>query len=209
MDYPGHATGAYRLFQVSVINPAQAHHFAKALLQRAKTDAIDAQTLAQLATSSSRLRGHHRPRFTTSYSSVWPNVIPCSISSSRCVISSMRWTNCRRSLRTVRQRLEHVLTTFATQLAAVEAEIMEVWQQDTAWATAGQRLQSIKGIGWVTAAWTLVSTLNFTTCDTVEALTAYAGLAPMLANRAQACGIGPALGIQGMGAYEPHFTWPP
>jgi hypothetical protein len=36
-------------FQVSVINPAQAHHFAKALLKRAKTDAIDAQTLAQLA----------------------------------------------------------------------------------------------------------------------------------------------------------------
>lgn len=31
----------------SVINPAQAHHFAKALLKRAKTDAIDAQTLAQ------------------------------------------------------------------------------------------------------------------------------------------------------------------
>ena len=37
-------------FVVSVINPAQAHHFAKALLKRAKTDTIDAQTLAQLAT---------------------------------------------------------------------------------------------------------------------------------------------------------------
>jgi transposase len=34
-------------FVVSVINPAQAHHFAKALLKRAKTDTIDAQTLAQ------------------------------------------------------------------------------------------------------------------------------------------------------------------
>ena len=36
-------------FCVSVIKPAQAHHFAKALLKRAKTDAIDAQTLAQFA----------------------------------------------------------------------------------------------------------------------------------------------------------------
>src|SRR5262249_30057817 len=36
-------------FVVSGINPAQAHHCAKALLKRAKTDAIDAQTLAQLA----------------------------------------------------------------------------------------------------------------------------------------------------------------
>jgi hypothetical protein len=64
--YPAHvilvvmeATGAYWMnlattlhhagFAVSVINPGQAHHFAKALLKRAKTDAIDAQTLAQLA----------------------------------------------------------------------------------------------------------------------------------------------------------------
>ena len=53
------ATGAYWIamatslveagFVVSVINPACAHHFAKALLNRAQTDAIDAQTLAQLA----------------------------------------------------------------------------------------------------------------------------------------------------------------
>src|SRR5919107_1912408 len=34
---------------VSVINPAQAHDFAKALLKRSKTDAIDAQTLAEFA----------------------------------------------------------------------------------------------------------------------------------------------------------------
>ena len=54
-----------------------------------------------------------------------------------------------------------------------------MWQQDATWAMAAQRLQSIKGIGWVTAAWTLVTTLNFTTCATVERLTAYAGWAPM------------------------------
>ncbi len=36
-------------FAVAVINPDQAHNFAKALLQRAKTDAIDARTLAHLA----------------------------------------------------------------------------------------------------------------------------------------------------------------
>ncbi len=40
-------TLAHTGYRASVINPAQAHHFAKALLKRAKTDAIDAQTLAQ------------------------------------------------------------------------------------------------------------------------------------------------------------------
>ena len=53
------ATGSYWIslattlvaagYGVSVVNPSQAHDFAKALLKRAKTDAIDAQTLAQLA----------------------------------------------------------------------------------------------------------------------------------------------------------------
>jgi transposase len=38
-------------YRVSVINPRQAHHFAQALPKQAKTDAIDAQTLAQLAAS--------------------------------------------------------------------------------------------------------------------------------------------------------------
>ena len=36
-------------YRVRVINAAQAHAFAKALLKRAKTDASDAQTLAHLA----------------------------------------------------------------------------------------------------------------------------------------------------------------
>ena len=40
-----HAAG----YSVRVLNPMQAHHFAKALLTCAKTDAMDAQTLTQLA----------------------------------------------------------------------------------------------------------------------------------------------------------------
>lgn len=36
-------------YAISVVNPSQAHHFAKVLLKHAKTDAIDAQTLTQLA----------------------------------------------------------------------------------------------------------------------------------------------------------------
>jgi transposase len=53
------ATGSYWItlattfarwgYAVSVINPRQAHDFANSLLKRAKSDAIDAQTLAQLA----------------------------------------------------------------------------------------------------------------------------------------------------------------
>jgi transposase len=39
-------------------------------------------------------------------------------------------------------------------------------------------LLSIKGIGLVAAAWLLVATVNFTTCDTAEQAASYVGLVP-------------------------------
>jgi transposase len=40
--------------RVAVINPAMARNFAKAMQRRAKTDRIDAQTLAELASVLAR-----------------------------------------------------------------------------------------------------------------------------------------------------------
>lgn len=80
----------------------------------------------------------------------------------------------------VRLRMEALSQTFTQQIVEVEAEIQVVLTQDQEWAASAQLLQSIKGIGQLTAAWLLVTTLNFTTCETVEAVTAYAGLAPAL-----------------------------
>jgi transposase len=201
------ATGSYWIslatrlvhegFAVSVINPAQAHHFAKALLKRAKTDAIDAQTLAQLAMVLQpepwtpppqiyyalqqrlaqrddliTLRQQVRNQFHALVQH--PEVIP-----------------------EVRARMERLLTTFEAQLVEVESEIAAALMQDSAWAAAATRLQSIKGVGWVTAAWTLVTTLNFTSCDTVDALTAYAGLAPMPRQSGSSVWYRPAIGHTG------------
>ena len=62
-------------YRVAVVNPRQAHHFAKAQLRRAKTDALDARDLAQLAAARKllhlawalgskqrRFDPHHRPQ---------------------------------------------------------------------------------------------------------------------------------------------------
>ena len=183
------ATGSYWIslatrlvhegFAVSVINPAQAHHFAKALLKRAKTDAIDAQTLAQLA-----MVLQPEP---------WTPPPQIYYALQQRLAQRDDLLNLRQQVRNqlhalvqhpeviaeVRARMEHLLATFEAQLTEVEAEITAALCQDSAWAAAATRLQSIKGVGWVTAAWTLVTTLNLTSCDTVDALTAYAGLAPM------------------------------
>ena len=183
------ATGSYWIslathlvhegFVVSVINPAQAHHFAKALLKRAKTDAIDAQTLAQLAMVLQPEPWKPPPPI---YHALQQRL------AQRDDLLNLRQQvdNQLHALRQhpevipeVRARMERLLAIFETQLAEVEAEITAALRQDSAWAAAAQRLQSITGVGWVTAAWTLVSTLNFTTCDMVEALIAYAGMVPI------------------------------
>jgi transposase len=203
------ATGSYWItlatqlvhagFQVSVINPAQAHHFAKALLKRAKTDAIDVHTLAQLAMML-------QPTPWTPPPPIYYELQQRLAQRDALLDLQQQVRNQLHALdqlpeviETVRQRFEQLLTTFATQLATVEAEILEVWQQDAAWATAAQRLQSIKGIGWVTAAWMLGTTLNFTTCDTVEGLTAYAGLAPMPRQSGTSVWHRPSIGHTGNG----------
>jgi transposase len=209
------ATGSYWInlatrlvhegFVVSVINPAQAHHFAKALLKRAKTDTIDAQTLAQLA-----MLLQPTP---------WKPPPPIYYALQQRLAQRDDLLNLRQQvfnqLHALRQypevipevcaRMEHLLETFGAQLTEVEAEITAALCQDSAWAAAAQRLQSITGVGWVTAAWTLVTTLNFTTCDTVEALTAYAGLAPMPRQSGTSVWYRPSIGHTGNGRLRTAF----
>ena len=209
------ATGSYWIslatrlvhegFAVSVINPAQAHHFAKALLKRAKTDAIDAQTLAQLA-----MILQPEP---------WTPPPQIYYALQQRLAQRDDLLNLRQQVRNqlhalvqhpeviaeVRARMESLLATFASQLTEVESEIAAALSQDSAWAAAATRLQSIKGVGWVTAAWTLVTTLNFTSCDPVDSLTAYAGLAPMPRQSGSSVWHRPSIGHTGNGRLRTAF----
>ena len=203
------ATGSYWIslatrlvhdgFRVSVINPAQAHHFAKALLKRAKTDAIDAQTLAQLAMILQPEPWMPPPQI---YYELQQRL------AQRDDLLNLR-QQVRNQLHAlmqhpeviepVRLRMECLLSTFQLQIDEIEVEIAAALNQESAWAAAAERLQSIKGVGWVTAAWTLVTTLNFTACDSVDSLTAYAGLAPMPRQSGSSVWHRPSIGHSGNG----------
>ena len=74
--------------------------------------------------------------------------------------------------------LDAVIALLDARIADLEAEIATVLQASD-WAESLACLTSAPGIGLLTAAWLLVSTMNFTLCATPEAATAYAGLAPM------------------------------
>jgi len=165
-------------FMVSVINPAQAHDFAKALLKRAKTDAIDAQTLAQLAERLPPPPWNPPPAIAVDLEHRLQE---------RETLLKLR-QHVRNQLHAlaqhpqivlaVQRRMETLIQTLTEQVAEVEAEIAHVLSQDTAWAQTAARLQSISGIGLLTATHLLVTTLNFTEPLTAEQTAAYAGLVP-------------------------------
>jgi transposase len=182
------ATGSYwitlattlveRGYRVSVVNPKQAHDFAKVLLKRAKTDAIDAQTLA-------RLGALLQPAPWTPPPAIYTELQQRLVHRDALIAMRQQLRNQLHALvqqpyvvASVRARLHTLIATLTTELAALDAEIAATLVQDEAWAEAAARLQTITGVGVITTAWLLTATLNFTLCPTPEAATAYAGLAP-------------------------------
>jgi transposase len=163
---------------ISVINPAQAHAFAKALLKRSKTDAIDAQTLAELG---ARLQ----PERWTPPPAIYAELQQRLAHREALIDLRQQVRNQLHALiqqpvviASVRTRMETLIVTLTQQIEEVDGEIASALQHDAAWAAAAQRLQTIPGIGLLTAVWLLVVTINFSLCQTPEQAVSYAGLAP-------------------------------
>jgi transposase len=169
-----HAAG----YGVSVVNPAKVHHYAQSLPRRSKTDPLDAQVLAQFAaerrpdpwTPPPAISHELRQRLVARDGFLelrtqakhqlhalvqWPVVIP-----------------------EVQQQLEAVIATLDAHIRTLDAAIADVLAR-SAWAASAVRLQSIPGVGLVTAAWILVATVHCATCPTAETAVAYAGLNPL------------------------------
>jgi transposase len=188
-----HAAG----YAISVINPAQAHHFAKALLKRAKTDAIDAATLAQLAALL-------QPAPWTPPPAVYHELQQRLAQRDALVDMRGQVRNQLHALvqgpvviAPVRARMEALIATLTQQILEVEREIGAALRLDAAWAAAAERLQSIKGIGMLTAGWLLVTTLNFQQCATPEQAAAYAGLVPVEGRSGTSVWKRPSIGHRG------------
>ena len=164
--------------RVAVVNPRQAHHFAKAQLRRAKTDALDARDLAQLAAAL-------RPAPWSPPPAVYHEVRQRLVARDGLLLMRTQARNQRHALLQwpvvvagVRQHLDELIADLDRRVAVLEAELAAVLR-DSVWAESLVCLTSAPGIGLVTAAWLLVRTLNFALCAGPEALTAYVGLAPV------------------------------
>jgi transposase len=165
-------------FVVSVVNPVQAHRLAQAQLRRAKTDAIDAHLLMELGFKLKPLPWTPPPPL---YDALYQRL--CQ----REALVDIR-TQERNRLHALRQwpeaqsavvdRYEAHLAFLTEHIDLLQREIEQLLRSTSDWAATTHFLLSIPGIGPITTAWLLVATLNFTTCDTVEQLVAFAGLAP-------------------------------
>jgi len=163
---------------VSVINPAQAHQFAKALLKRAKTDAIDAETLAQLAATL-------QPKPWTPPPAIYEELRQRLLQRENLIGALTQERNRLDALRhrptviaSVRERSERWIAWCETETATLDAELTTLLDQAGEWQAAAERLRTVPGIGPITTAWLLVETLAFTTCATPQQAAAFAGLAP-------------------------------
>jgi transposase len=83
-------------------------------------------------------------------------------------------------------RLESLDQQLSAQIAEIESELVDILHQSSPetpeavdWSKTITCLQTIPGIGLLTALWIVVSTLNFTLCQSAEQAAAYAGLAPI------------------------------
>jgi transposase len=165
-------------YRVHVINPAQAHYFAKAQLRRAKTDALDAQDLARLATKLDLAPWRPPPP-------VYHELRQRLLAREALIGLRQQARNQRHALlqwpvvvEAARRQFDELIADLDDRIATVEREL-ELVLTNGAWAASAAYLTSAPGIGAITAAWLLVATMNFTLASSPEGLAAYAGLAPM------------------------------
>ena len=182
------ATGSYWItlavtlhdagYVVSVVNPARVHDYVKSLPRKGKTDALDAGYLTQFA-------AERRPDPWTPPPAVYHELRQRLAARDALLEMRKLAQNHRHALSqwpivvaSVLTQLDESIADLNRRMGQLEDELAVILQ-DGAWAESAALVLSITGIGMLTAAWLLVTTLNFTIAPTAESLAAYAGLAPL------------------------------
>jgi transposase len=157
---------------VAVVNPRQARDFARALGELAKTDRIDAQTLAKLA---KLLKPHAR-------------ALPSAeqlrlkdLAGRRRQLIGMRTAELNRAQQAsstdVQKSIKHVITTLDKQVAKVEKQIAEMIDANSDWKDKSDILDSAPGVAADTAHALLAELPEIGTLSKRQ-VAALAGLAP-------------------------------
>jgi transposase len=165
-------------FTVNVVNPAQIKAFGRTLLRRAKTDATDADLIARFALSV--------PLPTWQPPSLPLEMLQLIMRQREAYLAML--TQEKNRLHALERRPQvprRVLQTTRQHIAFLERHIRQLedsfkkdLQLHPQWQQSLELLQSIPGIGFVTAATLLTETQALESFLQARQLTAYAGIAP-------------------------------
>ncbi len=164
-------------FAVSVINPSRMRNYAKSLLLKPKNDLLDAQTLARLALAQKPARWVPPPAIYQELSQRLSQRADL-MEVRQALRNQLHALSVCPAVPAVVARLELLIQTLSQQLKELDEEIKTAIKHEEKWAASVTLLESIGGVGWVTACWLVTITLSFTTCQKAESLVQYIGLAP-------------------------------
>lgn len=164
---------------VSVINPSQMRDFARSLLLKPKTDPLDAQILARLAYAHQPTQWSPPPPL---YHELYQRLSQRdSLIELRTLVSNQLEALSYHpyAVEAVLAQKKELVATFNRQIKQLEQELEAlVSDQSEGWAASVTLLQTIPGIGLLSACWLVCLTLNFSSCPSSASLVQYAGLAP-------------------------------
>jgi len=159
-------------YRVAVINPKRARDFAKALGLLAKTDRIDAQVLALFAQKVQPAPLEKTPEKQAEIQQL--------VARRRQLIDlktqeSNRWELTR--VRLARKSIQAVLNTLEHQIRGIEKAIEALVESDDDWRHKAQLIESVPGLGPVTAATVLADVPELGKLNRQQ-ISALVGLAP-------------------------------
>lgn len=172
-------------FALTLINPAQAHFFAKSQLKKAKTDALDAASLAAFAHKHQSELAHQDKQWSPP-PQIYHELRQRLAHRDQLLAIRTQLNNQLHSLLAdavviaqVQEGIEQLIAHLNKQLKELEKEIGRLASDhEDDWAKTITLLQTIPGIGLMSAALLVTVFFNFTNCASVEAATQYVGLAP-------------------------------
>ena len=177
------ATGGYELalvgalgaagIPVVVVNPRQVRDFARATGQLAKTDRIDAQVLAHFA---ARVRPTVRPLAPETQADL--DALVSRRRQLREMLTAEQTRLAMPSVRSVRQSLRKHIAYLERELHATNHDLGELIKASPVWREADDLLQSVPGVGDITARTLIAALPELGTLDR-RAIAKLVGVAPL------------------------------